>query len=254
MFICYIIITMKKTILFILFLKNLSLISFADNLQNIEAMMRRVDPKMFMNFGLGWIIFFVGLVFGYLAFSYWLYLLSKKFEPSLHPALSWIPVVNVYPLVKISNQPLWWIFILLLWWLVPFFGPVIIITSIIFIYYKISERTGRGFGTVILLTFFSVFTFPWLWLTVNNKNTIIGWILSVISFVCVISGSVIGWINAIQIFMEIDKNKFMDNSRQEIMKEIQNNPTMREQMKEFQDKIDQTDTDLTKKSDKQAVQ
>lgn len=54
--------------------------------------------------------------------------------------------------------------------------------------------------------------------------------------------------------MEIDKNKFMDNSRQEIMKEIQNNPTMREQMKEFQDKIDQTDTDLTKKSDKQAVQ
>ena len=127
----------------------------------------------------------------YVAISYGIYLLSKKYEPSLHPAWSWIPVANVYPVVKISKQPLWWIAVILLAGFVPFIGGLVTLGAIIFIYHKISERCGRGAGTTACMVFFSVIAFPWLGLSVHKKDTKIAWILGVAALIISITGSMV---------------------------------------------------------------
>ncbi len=52
---------------------------------------------------------FASLLAFYIGTSYGIYLLAKKYEPQIHPALSWIPLVNVYTFIKISGQSAWWI-------------------------------------------------------------------------------------------------------------------------------------------------
>ncbi len=145
--------------------------------EGIERAIRQVGPMPFLTAGAGGLTFLIGALLSYVAVSYGIYLLAKKYEPSLHPAWSWIPVANVYPAVKVSGQSLWWIVALLFGGIIPFIGPIITLGAAIFIYHKISERTGRGAGTTALLLFFSVIMLPWLGLTVNKKSTKTAWIL-----------------------------------------------------------------------------
>ena len=93
--------------------------------------------------GLGGMLVFLAAILSYIAVAYGIYLLAKKYEPKVHPAWSWIPIVQIYPLVKVSGQPLWWILVLFLGILVPGIGGLITLAACIFIYHKVSERTGR---------------------------------------------------------------------------------------------------------------
>ena len=78
----------------------------------------------------------ISIISMYVGTSYGLYLLAKKYEPKIHPALSWIPGVNVYPFIKISGQSAWWIFGL--------FVPLLNIYVAFNTNYLIAKRTGRG--------------------------------------------------------------------------------------------------------------
>jgi hypothetical protein len=64
--------------------------------------------------GIGGLVFILGLLLSYVSISYGIFLLSKKYEPMLHPVWSWIPIAQIYPVVQVSGQPLWWIAIILL--------------------------------------------------------------------------------------------------------------------------------------------
>lgn len=196
--------------------------------------MREIGPGPFLATGVGGFIIFLGAVLSYIAISYGIYLLAKKYEPSLHPAWSWIPVANVYPVVKVSKQPLWWIAVILLAGFVPVVGGIVTLLAIIFIYHKISERCGRGPGTTALLVFFSVITFPWLGLMVNKKDTKLAWILGVAAMIVSITGSVLIGAGALSGAFKLSQNpKLMQKARMEIMKEMKNNPALREQMQDL---------------------
>lgn len=130
---------MRKLLLGAL-ISSISFVSFAES---IERTIRQIGPTTLLAASVGSIILFIGIILSYVAVSYGIYLLAKKYEPSLHTAWSWIPFVNIYPLVKVSRQSLWWIAVLLLAGMVPFIGPIIAIGAAIFIYLKISERAGR---------------------------------------------------------------------------------------------------------------
>lgn len=88
-------------------------ISFLTFAEGIERAIRQVGPMPFLTAGTGGLTFLIGVLLSYVAVSYGIYLLAKKYEPSLHPAWSWIPLVNIYPIVKVSKQSLWWIVVLL---------------------------------------------------------------------------------------------------------------------------------------------
>lgn len=191
--------------------------------------------------GVGGLIVLLGAILSYVAISYGIYLLSKKYEPSLHPAWSWIPVANVYPVVKVSKQPLWWIAVILLAGFVPFIGGLVTLGAIIFIYHKVSERCGRGAGTTACMVFFSVIAFPWLGLSVHKKDTKIAWILGVAALIVSITGSIVVGAGALSGLIKLSKNQdIMDRARAEMMKEIKDNPGMRKQMDEIRAQIEKS--------------
>lgn len=86
---------------------------------DIERALKSVGPEAILAAGLGGLIILAGILFLYIAVSYGIYLLAKKYEPKVHPAWSWIPVVQIYPLVRVSGQSLWWIAAILLGQFVP---------------------------------------------------------------------------------------------------------------------------------------
>ena len=122
--------------------------------------------------------------------------------------------------------------------MVPVLGPIITLASVIFIYHKISERTGRSYGTTALLLFFSVIMLPWLGLTVNKKDTKIAWALGILALILTSIGVGIAGVGALKGAMHLNRsNDFMDRARNEMMEKIQNNPGMREQMQDLQNKM-----------------
>lgn len=176
----------------------------------------------------------VAMILSYVAISYGIYLLAKKYESSIHPAWSWIPVAQIYPVVKIAKQPLWWIAVILLAGFVPVVGGLVTVGAIIFIYHKLSERCGRGAGTTACLFFFSVITFPWLGLTVHKRDTKIAWILGIATLLISITGSIVIGAGAIDGILKLSKNQeIMEKARSEMMEEIKNNPSMRKKMEEL---------------------
>lgn len=183
----------------------------------------------------------LGAILSYVAISYGIYLLAKKYEPSLHPAWSWVPVANIYPVVKISKQPLWWIAVILLAGFVPVIGGIVTLGAIIFIYHKVSERSGRGAGTTACMIFFSVITFPWLGLSVHKRDTKIAWILGIAALLVSITGSIVVGAGALDGLLKLSKNQdIMDRARSEMMEEIKNNPNMRKQLDEIRAQIEKS--------------
>lgn len=88
--------------------------SFFTFAEGVERALRQIGPMPFLTAGVGGLVLIIGTILSYVAICYGIYLLAKKYEPSLHPAWSWIPVANIYPAVKVSDQPLWWIAVLIL--------------------------------------------------------------------------------------------------------------------------------------------
>lgn len=110
---------MKKFSLFagLIFLSTSSV--FAGD---IEKAIKSVGPEAILAAGVGGFIVLVGALLSYIAISYGIYLLAKKYEPKVHPAWSWIPVAQIYPLVLVSKQSPWWIAAILLGRFVPIIG------------------------------------------------------------------------------------------------------------------------------------
>lgn len=73
--------------------------------------------------------------------SYGIYLLAKKYEPKIHAAWSWIPIAHIYPLVAVSQKPLWLIAVILLAGIIPAIGWLVVLVAIIYVYYGIAKRT-----------------------------------------------------------------------------------------------------------------
>lgn len=84
-----------------------------------EEMMRSISPEAILAAGFGGFIILFGILLFYIGISYGIYLLAKKYEPKVHPAWSWIPVAQIYPIVRVSRQSLWWIVGILLGQFVP---------------------------------------------------------------------------------------------------------------------------------------
>lgn len=148
----------------------------------------------FINFGTGVALFIsLGLVFlwaigTYVANSYGLYLLAKKYEPLVEPAFSWIPILNLYVVLKLSQKSPWWI--------LGLFVPLLNIFTLFYFYHGIAKRTGNGIGTMFLLIFFMPITLPWLGLKAHERKTTIAWVLGVCSIVAITIGYIgaIGWL------------------------------------------------------------
>ncbi len=228
---------MKKMLLFIPMLFVICDETYA---MGIRSVLRQIGPGPFLAAWVGGFIVFIGALLSYVAISYGIYLLAKKYEPSLHPAWSWIPVANVYPVVKISKQPLWWIAVILLSGFIPVVWGIVTLAALIFIYHKISERCGKWAGTTALMVFFSVITFPWLGLSVNKKDTQIAWFLGVAALIVSITGSIVIGTGALGGFLKMAQNPgLIREIKTEMMKEMNKNPAMREQMKELQTQLEQ---------------
>ncbi len=177
----------------------------------------------------------IAMIAMYIATSYGIYLLAKKYEPTLHPALSWIPVVNVFIYAKLSGKSLWW--------LLGLFVPFLNIFVTFYYAYWISKRTGNDVGMMFLLVIFPCIALPWLGLRAFNRKTTTAWVLGVLS----ILGGIIGFITLIitvsmgaasmannpefQSGLQDAMEEFKDSPEfQQAMEEIQNNPEFQAQM------------------------
>lgn len=197
-----------------------------------------MEPSIFNAFSIigimiGGGLLFIGGIAMYISMCYGLHLLVKKYEPTLHPAWSWIPVANVYPLVKISEQPLWMIAVLLLGSFVPVIGGIVVLIGLIFVYNGLSKRTKRGTGTTLLLIFFSAIMIPWLGLTVNGRKTTLAWVLGIIAIVAMGIGGIAMTAGTVAQVANPDNSQFIDDVKGAV-KETVNNPEFQKIMQESQ--------------------
>jgi len=87
-----------------------------------------------------WISAFFGLIF-YVYFSMALMTIAKK--TGTDPAwLAWIPIFNLFLMVKIAEAPLWSLLLLLLVF-IPFIGWLPFLGVMIWWWWKIAERRGK---------------------------------------------------------------------------------------------------------------
>jgi len=88
------------------------------------------------------IILLVALAF-YVYMAYALYTMAKKTNTQ-HAWMAWVPLLNVYLMVKIAGKPGWW--------LVLFFIPFLNIVFAIIVWYYIAERLGKpGWVGVLMI-------------------------------------------------------------------------------------------------------
>ena len=228
---------MKKTSLFtaLLFLGTTSV--FAGD---VEKALKSIGPEAILAAGLGGFIVLVGILLLYIAISYGIYLLAKKYEPKVHPAWSWIPVVQIYPLVRVSGQSLWWIAAILLGQFVPAIGWIIVIVSLIYIYYHLAKRTGGDIGTTLLLIFFSGIMIPYLGLKAHKKSPTAAWVLGLGSIILIFIGGLMGLAGAGKAMLELEKDYNISGIAQEkMMEEMKKNPELQKQFEEAMMKLEQ---------------
>lgn len=87
---------------------------------------------------------------------------------------------------------------------------------------------------------------PWLGLSVNKKDTKIAWILGICAILITLIGTALAGIGAVGGVLKLNRtHRFMDKARDEVMKEIQSNPSIREQIKDLEPKTDKADISKT---------
>jgi len=201
-----------------------------------EDVIRSVGPAAIMAAGVGWFIALIGVILSYIATSYGTYLLAKKYAPKLHPAWSWIPVVQIYPLVVVSGQSPWWIAGILLGQFVPVIWGLVVVGSILFVFYHLSKRVGGDVGTMLLLFFFSIVMLPYLGLKAHKRSTTPAWILGVGAIVALIIGWGLTAASAARAVVGLEKQYgIMDKAQEKMMEEIKKNPELQKQMEEARD-------------------
>ncbi len=82
----------------------------------------------------GFAIFFLLFATIYLYSAYILYRLAKKTNTE-NPGLAWVPIINIYTMVKVAGKPGWWIILL--------FIPLVNIVIIILLWMNIARRVGK---------------------------------------------------------------------------------------------------------------
>ncbi len=223
---------MKKSFLGLLMLSVCS-VTFAGW---IEDALRSVGPGAIMAAGVGWFIALIGVILSYVATSYGTYLLAKKYAPKLHPAWSWIPVVQLYPLVVVSGQSPWWIAGILLGQFVPAIGGLVVVGSILYVFYHLSKRVGGDVGTMLLLFFFSIVMLPYLGLKAHKKSTTPAWILGVGAIIALVIGGGLTAASAARAMVSLEKQYgIMDKAQERMMEEIEKNPELQKQMQDARD-------------------
>lgn len=221
---------MKKTSLFTALLILGTTSVFAGDVENA---LKSIGPEAILAAGLGGFIVFVGIVLLYVAISYGIYLLAKKYEPKVHPAWSWIPVVQIYPLVRVSGQSLWWIAGILFGQFVPGIGGIIVLVSLVYVYYHLAKRTGGDIGTTLLLIFFSGIMIPYLGLKANKKSPTAAWVLGLGSIILIFIGTLMGVAGAGKAMLELEKDYNISGIAQEkMMEEMKKNPELQKQFEE----------------------
>ena len=87
-------------------------------------------------------IFFGALLAFYLFHSFCLMLICRKagYEPGI---LVWLPIVQLIPMIKAAQMPVWWVIV---WFL-----PVVNIVAVVVWCFKIAEARGKSALTAILL-------------------------------------------------------------------------------------------------------
>jgi hypothetical protein len=201
-----------------------------------EDIIRSVGPAAIMTAGVGWFIVLVGLILSYVATSYGTYLLAKKYAPKLHPAWSWIPVVQIYPLVVVSGQSPWWIAGVLLGQFVPVIGGLVVVGSILFIFYHLSKRVGGDVGTMLLLFFFSIVMLPYLGLKAHKRSTTPAWVLGIGAIIALLIWWGLTAASAARAMVGLQKQYgIIDKAQEKMMEEIKKNPELQKQMEEARD-------------------
>lgn len=176
------------------------------------------------------------MILSYVATSYGTYLLAKKYAPKVHPAWSWIPVAQIYPLVAVSGQSPWWVAGILLGQFVPVIGGLVVVGSILFVFYHLSKRVGGDIGTMLLLFFFSIVMIPYLGLKAHKKSTTPAWVLGLGAIVALIIGGGLTAASAARAMVGLEKQYgIMDKAQEKMMEEIKKNPELQEQMQEARD-------------------
>lgn len=223
---------MKKLFLGMLVL-SVSASTFA---QSPEEVLRSVGPGAIMAAGFGWFIALLGLLLSYIATSYGTYLLAQKYAPKLHPAWSWIPVAQIYPLVVVSGQSPWWIAGILLGQFVPVIGGLVVLGSILYVFYHLSKRVGGDIGTMLLLFFFSIIMLPYLGLKAHKRSTTPAWVLGLGGIIALFIGGGLTAASAARAMVGLEKQYgIMDKAQEKMMQEIQKNPELQKQMQEAKD-------------------
>ena len=132
-------------------------------------------------------IFILLIVSTYLFEAYAYYTIAKKLGET-NPWLAFVPIANIYLLVKLAGKPTWWLFLLLV--------PGVNIVIIYVIHYFLITRLGKSgwlflllfinpFGHIFLSWYLAFGDKPrwWLWPTVFSGI----WVVVMIVWITVLS-------------------------------------------------------------------
>ncbi len=89
--------------------------------------------------GFSWLIS-IG-VYIYLAYS--LYVIAQKTGHEDNAWMAWVPIINVFLMLQIANEPMWWFILVLI--------PIVNIVIMIIVWMKIAEARNKPSWWGILL-------------------------------------------------------------------------------------------------------
>ncbi len=98
--------------------------------------------KFHMN-GFTWIISIVA----YIYYAYSLYVIAQKTGHEDNAWIAWIPIINIFLMLRITNEPMWWFILMLI--------PIVNVVIGIIIWMKIAEARNKPnwWGILLLVPF-----------------------------------------------------------------------------------------------------
>jgi len=113
-----------------------------------------MNPELASSAANGGSIGLIGLIINlviYLFYGYCVFLLAKKMNVA-NAWMSFIPLLNLYLLVKMGGKPGWWLILFLI--------PLVNIIFIIIVLHEISKARGHGVGMTLGLIFLGFIFIP----------------------------------------------------------------------------------------------